>query len=860
MFNPSAYENSQPDGFGVLEFAPDPESKQPEPRRFVPLRRTELTGIITGPLAGLRLVQMFRFASEQFDKPIEAVYRFPLPGDAAVTSVRVKFGPVEIRAELKERSKAETEYAEAKQQGRQAALVTRESPDVFTLQVAGIQPGQDVTVETRYVQLARAEGAGWSLRIPLTTSPRYVRSDELTSRHAQGQPLALLRDPGHRFTLDLAIRGAANISSPTHRLDMLQETDRKRVRLKDGEVIPDRDCVLTWQPAQEANRAALQVWLHDDREAGQVYFLALVAPPGTRDPGRGVPREVILLVDHSGSMEGAKWQAADWAVERFCSDLGERDRLALGVFHNVTRWHVGKPTPASARFVEQAIAFLKANRDSGGTELGVALEQAVHLDRTSGEIARNILIVTDAEVTDAGRILRLADDESKRPGRRRISVLCIDAAPNATLATELAERGGGVSRFLTSSPDEEDIATALDEVLADWAEPVLTGLRLEVQRPQVEAAGRETLPGEAGWTGIDLGDLPAGRPIWVAGRVRRGESPELAFRLRAAQQHEVAACRFSLAEAGEFGPALKALFGAGRLRGLEYLMHAVQPIEQLNDSLRHLGYDPSQVLSGTASKGSKVYAENQREDASHLLRSLLVSESVSYGLACGETAFVATRTESGQPVAGTVMVANALPSGWSDTFLLGGGAVGRSGFSMCLASAAPMTMADFGSSEFDLGPSEESEIADVMAAPPAPLPVTSPAMSRVPTRETGPTVGVVFAGVPSLTDGEAILYDSRQDKRVDLPEEATICRLEARFPEGIAAGSEVDGSLCLLIYVDDLATPRARVRLIDLIRQRGERPLNILKRADQLLRLVLIGRPDAWKADARLEVSFAWQE
>src|SRR5262249_59860859 len=89
---------------------------------------------------------------------------------------------------------------------------------VFTLQVAGVEPGQDVCVETDYVQWARAEGVGWSVRVPLTTAPRYVRDDEAGSRHAHGQPLALLRDPGHRFALDVVVAGAGSITSPTHRL------------------------------------------------------------------------------------------------------------------------------------------------------------------------------------------------------------------------------------------------------------------------------------------------------------------------------------------------------------------------------------------------------------------------------------------------------------------------------------------------------------------------------------------------------------------------------------------------------------------------------------------------------------------
>lgn len=216
--------------------------------------------------------------------------------------------------------------------------------------------------------------------------------------------------------------------------------------------------------------------LHDDPTSGHVYFLALVAPPAIRDPGRAVPREMVLLVDHSGSMEGAKWKAADWAVKRFLSGLSEQDAFALGLFHNTTRWFSQTPRKADAHGFQEAVRFLEEHKDSGGTELGVALEQALGLRRTEGERARNVLIVTDAEVTDAGRILRLADQESRRADRRRINVLCIDAAPNSFLVRELAEQGGGVAKFLTSAPEEEDITTALDEILADWAEPVLAGL------------------------------------------------------------------------------------------------------------------------------------------------------------------------------------------------------------------------------------------------------------------------------------------------------------------------------------------------------------------------------------------------
>jgi Ca-activated chloride channel homolog len=114
------------------------------------------------------------------------------------------------------------------------------------LQVTGLRPDQDITVETAYCQLAYADGSGWSLRVPLTTSPRYVRQDESTGRPAEGQPLLVLRDPGHRFALNVSFAGAATVESDTHDLLLAQEGQCLRVRLRAGEVTPDWDCVLCW--------------------------------------------------------------------------------------------------------------------------------------------------------------------------------------------------------------------------------------------------------------------------------------------------------------------------------------------------------------------------------------------------------------------------------------------------------------------------------------------------------------------------------------------------------------------------------------------------------------------------------------
>jgi Ca-activated chloride channel family protein len=852
MFNRAAYENSRPGGIGVLEVANGAERGEDQPRLFVPLKRTRLTGEIVGPLASLRVTQVYGYSKDQMDKVLEAVYRFPLPGDAAVTGVRVTFGEVEIKAELKEREEAEEEYEKAKAEGRQAALATRESPNVFTLQVAGIRPDEDVKVETSYVQLARARGEGWSLRIPLTTAPRYVRSDEATSFHAHGQPLLLMRDPGHRFSLEVTLVGAGSATSETHELDVKELDGALSVRLRDGEVIPDRDCALSWLPRREEQRTALQVLLHEDAPSGLVYFLALIAPPASQEERTGVPREVTLLVDHSGSMSGPKWEAADWAVEQFLLDLDEGDDLALCLFHSSTQWFSDQSQRAASKTVEAAIEFLLSHKDSGGTDLGVALEQGLHLRRSTDERARHLVIVTDAQVTDAARILRLANEEAEREHRRRISVLCIDAAPNSFLASELAQRGGGLARFLTSSPDELDITTALDEVLKDWAQPVLADLRLGVEGRNLQSGDRQVVSEEIrGWSFIDLGDLPRGRTLWVVGRVPRGDNGKLRFQLATAAGDGVASHSVELGKESGKRPALKALFGARRVLGLEYLIDSGYSMEELKEQLEHLQYDSGEVL-GTEGVPSKVYAENVREDARRALRSLLVREALEYGLVCAETAFVAVRTEAGQPIEGTVPVASALPVGWSDSFLTStvfarGGLGAGAGF----RAAAPITPQLPASLM-----AEAVRLSEAMGTGQR-LAAMGPAVME-PSKPLEPVV--LYSGVPRFEGEAAVLFDSsREEDEAKVPESGTIRQIKVRFLGGEPEAGTLDGGLSLLIFVGDVVSPRAAVGLADIVRRRGQRPLNLARAKGDIVRIVLHDPQGAWSKGApQIEVAIAW--
>jgi len=819
MFNTSYVENAPEGGVAMLEVL----GKDAQTMAFVPMRRIEISGEVTGPVAGMQVVHVFSYTKQQCSRVIEAAYRFPLPGDAAVTGVSVRFGDVEIQAVLEPRAQAEKDYEDAKKDRRQAALVTREAADVFTLRVAGIKPGQEVRVEIAFVQLARSEGSGWSLRIPLTVPVRYTRDDESPAAGA-ARPLAQAADPGYRASLDLTVFDASGVASPTHALSLTRDGRELHARFESGDVLPDCDAVITWQPAADAQRTTLSAFTA--HREGRTPFLALVTPPSREQ--KLVPRELTVLVDHSGSMEGAKWEAADWAVKRLIGMLTENDRFRIGVFHNTVTWWSDAPKAMDNAARKDAVHFLESHKDSGGTELGVALEQALHGHRPAGKFSRQVLIVTDAQVSDEGRLIRLAEEESKHVDRRRISILCVDSSPNAALARQLAEAGGGSDRYVTSNPEGGDITTALDEIVDTWARPIATGLRLEVWTDALYAASRRPATAAAdGWHALDLGDLPAGKPVWATGEAATGEEP---LALRLVDGHGEVLAEWTEADGAQTHGGVAALVGARRVQQLEALKGARYTSEELKKRVEELGMasPESGMESGT------LYPENQPADET--LAGLICQESLRSGIASTETAFVAVRTEAGKSVERTIIVANATPEGWEAVRPVMMGAAMPTLHRM---SQIPSMYMVNELSRFD----EDAApiLRKTMAAPM--IQATDPLQQRAHNV-------TLFDAIPTVGVGRIVLAERTVGLKGAKGLQAS--RLLSLIAEG-DTGAFPDGAE-LLLFVGDMARARARVRLSDLLGG-ATRPLNITCGDGQVLRLVLLVPGTGTQAIGQLKVT-----
>ncbi len=829
-FASERFDNAASGGVAVMEIISitDEEGSPSRIGRFVPLRKTDVTGIVTGPLASITVTHRYSFTKKDHADPVEALYRFPLPGDAAVTSCTVRFGDITIATELKERQKAEKEYEEAKQEGKQAVLLTRESPNVFTLAVQGIRPDEEVTVETTYVQMGEPEKAGWSLRIPLTTAPRFVRQDEQGSAQAKGNPLAVYRDPGHRFSLNLTFEDPCTLESPTHKiLTPKGEGDAQHVTLAKGAEVPDRDFVITWVAEQGGDSkapASLQIFEYTPEGEKDSWFFGLLTPasPETLEEHPTIPREIILLVDHSGSMHGAKWEASDWAVISFLNSLSPQDRFSLGLFHSTTSWFAPRPLPATRENITQAVDYLTRNKDDGGTNLGVALEQALRNPRPEkGLYSQHVLVITDAQVTDSGRILRLVETEAKRAEGRKISILCIDAAPNDYLAREIARKGKGIARFLTSSPEETDITTALEEVLEEWGSPVLTETALKIHLEKGEGANL-TLPqgsripfAKKQVASLLLGDLPQKRARWVVGRIEGNNLEKISYTLEGRGVNAPLEAQLRKVEAAE-GEALKALYGALVLNRLEQLYSGNYPKKELMARLADLGY----TEEAEALQEQSVYQENAQVVRQEVLEPLLVRESLFYGIPCQVTAFVAVRQDSSVGSTTPVFVGNALPGGWDEAFAGGaprvygtskGAATGSMGLSfMKMAAPMPQMMA----------------MDNAMIAPSVPQGRFEEAEGFFEAEGVEPGPLSLYHGTPSGAAQQVLYEDFLSGRRL-------FKALE------VQTDTAYHGKAVLLLYVGDMAVPRARIPLEQLLMAGGRRPLNITAPSGVLVKLVL---------------------
>lgn len=539
-------------------------------RGMLPLESVELDATLEGLTGQLLLQQTF---VNTHDIALEATYIFPLPERGAVQRFRMKIGERLIEGELKERAAARREYREAIQQGHQAAITEEERPGVFTIRVGNIPPGERVQVHLEIAQPLPCTDGEVLFRFPLCVAPRYIPGAALnrtpvgSGTHADTDavpdasritPPVLLPGFPNPVALRIAVcfpNGSLRpqlIKSSLHAITEEDKSDALCLRIKPGERL-NRDFILRYRLANDAIQTS--VTLHPDEDALAGIFALTLLPPNVEFKS-GKPRDVVLLLDHSGSMAGWKMVTARRACARIIEQLSDKDRFHVLAFDSTIIEPSGLNGLEAATYSNRskALQFLDNITADGGTEILPALDRGLNsLLSTAKDTQRekSLVLITDGQVGNESQLLRQLGDRCKQV---RIHALGIDRAVNLGFLQQLADISSG-SCFLVES--QEQLETVIDQVQRRLGDPVLQNLQIRADGIKLDE--HSLIPAR-------LPDLFAGTPVTIRGRYQGKPSATFVISANTAEgkpwKQSIPAVRQDL-------PALTTLWVKHRLRDLE---------------------------------------------------------------------------------------------------------------------------------------------------------------------------------------------------------------------------------------------------------------------------------------------------
>lgn len=495
----------------------------------LPLDRIDVRADITGLTSQVELTQDFINA---FEVPLEATYVFPLPHRSAVTGMRVTTGDRVVAAELREREAARHAYDEATDSGQRASVAEEERPDVFTMRVGNILPGERVSVALTLVNPLAYEDGEATFRFPLVVAPRYIPGSPLEDAWSGDgyaddtdavpdasriTPPLLLPGTKHSvpLTIDVGIDAAGGAVPQVRSSLPAQHTDDGRIRLEPGERA-DRDFVLRLRYDDDLTDSLILV--PDAYGDEGTYQLTVVPSGSTTSP---LPRDVVLVLDRSGSMAGWKMMAARRVAARIVDSLTCSDRFAVLTFDDRVDRPAGLPeglVEASDRNRYRAVEHLARVEARGDTELFSPLRRALDLLGGRDDLgARNatVVLVTDGQIGNEDQLLRELSSDLRRV---RLHAVGIDQAANTGFLDRLTSIGGGRCELVES---EDRLDEAMQAIHRRVGAPLAHSLSLH-------ADGLTTVEDSA--MPARLPDLFPGAPLVVSGRYRGSATGSLALR------------------------------------------------------------------------------------------------------------------------------------------------------------------------------------------------------------------------------------------------------------------------------------------------------------------------------------------
>ncbi len=489
--------------------------KDGKPGGQCPLKHTDVNAEISGSLARVTVTQEFH---NPLLEKIEAVYVFPLPQNAAVDDMTMSVGDRTVKGKIKRREEARLIYEAAREAGHVASLLDQERPNIFTQSVANITPGTTVKVTISYVETLNYEAGTYEFVFPMVVGPRYIPGTPIGKQGGGWAPdtsqvpdASRITPPvtpegtraGHDISIDVSLDAGVpidSLKSTLHEVDVERpDNHRAVVRLKDRATIPNKDFILKFDVAGKKIEDAILT--HRGQQGG--FFTMILQPPERVTAADVMPKELVFVLDTSGSMSGFPIEKAKETMKLALDGLYPQDTFNLITFSGDTHILFPQPLPATRENLRRAQDFLASRQGSGGTEMMKAIRAALD-PSDQQEHVRIVCFMTDGYV---GNDFGIIEEVKKHPNARVFS-FGIGQSVNRFLLDNMAKHGRGEVEYVTLQDDGSAAAQRFHERVRN---PLLTDISID-------------------WGGLPVADLYpqrvqdlfSAKPLVLSGRYTTG--------------------------------------------------------------------------------------------------------------------------------------------------------------------------------------------------------------------------------------------------------------------------------------------------------------------------------------------------
>lgn len=516
-----------------------------------PLKHTDVKANIAGFIARVTVTQTFH---NPYDEKIEAVYVFPLPHTAAIDDMTMTVGDRRIVGLIKRRAEAQAIYQEAIQQGKTASLLEQERPNIFTQSVGNIQPNDEVRIEISYVDVLDYDMGTYEFHFPMVVGPRYIPGiptsktpelpNELKGKVGESEaPLDGPPDgadpsgtgvapdtdrvpdasritppvlkPGYRTAHDISLAVSLDAGVPIQDIQITNHTaavERAGAAgatavLSPADSIPNKDFVMKYAVVGE--KAEMAVLAHS-KGAEQGYFMLMIQPKLDAELAEAPPREIVFLVDISGSMRGEPTQKVKETMHHFLRLTKPNDTVQVITFASWADKLFKKPVPATQANIEHALNFTQQVQGGGGTEMLKAIKLVLN-EPVDPERVRIVVMLTDGYIGNEAEII--AEVDRQAGDQIRFWTIGIGSSPNRYLIDGVAKHGGGMAKALALNTDPGPL-------VAEIADRIHRAQLAKIQIDWNDLSVYETYPRR-------IPELWAGRPVIMFGRYATGGSQKI---------------------------------------------------------------------------------------------------------------------------------------------------------------------------------------------------------------------------------------------------------------------------------------------------------------------------------------------